>query len=102
MDRVIKHHSPGGVPVPLLEAKRHKFNVSSRLRALSRRMDAERSTKGTPEEIREDAKRQLSDLSESRLRANYHSDSRCGVCSIYLPFKSLRQIARQRNHVAVI
>ncbi len=54
----------------LLEAKRNKFNVSGRLLAISRRMGAERSTKGTEEELRTDAERQLSESHVSRARAN--------------------------------
>ena len=54
----------------VLERKRNKFRISSHLLALSRRMDAERHTKGTAEEIHNDAKRQLSDFQAVKARAN--------------------------------
>jgi hypothetical protein len=54
----------------VLERKRNKFRVSSRLLTLSRRMSAERHTKGTAEELQADAKRQLSDFQMLRARAN--------------------------------
>jgi hypothetical protein len=54
----------------VMERRRNKYRVSAHLLDLSRRMDAERHTKGTTEEILSDAQRQLSEFQKVRARAN--------------------------------